>query len=102
MGNNLKKQHIIKFVPIIQFITVFFWINCFRKNDVKYGEFLKYALLMISFLFLINIPRMIFGLVLGNDMLDKIMFYVSIYPSFLGISLIAVAAQKKYEKNYHI
>ena len=100
MDNSLKKQHVIKFIPIIQFITVFCWINCFRKNNVKYGEFLKYALLMILFLLLINIPRIILHFIFSNDMLDNIMFYVSIYPSFLSVSLMAVTAQKSMKK-YH-
>ena len=100
MGNSLKKQDVIKFVPIIQLATVFCWINCFRKNNVKYWEFFKYAVLIILFLFLVNFPRIILHLIFSNDMLDSIMFYVSIYPSFLGVSLIAVTAQKSIKKRH--
>ena len=32
---TIKKQKIIKYIPIIQFITMFFWIKYYKKNDIN-------------------------------------------------------------------
>ena len=95
MNIHLKTQKILKYIPFVQFINVFCWIGCYRKHNIKLIEFFKYGLMMIAFMLLINLPRMILHLVFHNDFLDNTVFYISIYPTFLGISSIAVIAQEK-------
>lgn len=96
---DLKKQKKIKFIPIVQIVTVFCWIGFCGRNNVKQSEFFKYALMMAGFMLLTAIPRMILNFIFHNDMLDSILFYISIYPTFLGFSWIAVAAQEKHNTN---
>lgn len=91
-----EKQNVLKYVPIIQLITVFYWLKGYTSNRLKWGEFARALLSMFFVMILINIPRMILDIVLSNEMLNEILYYISIYPSFLGISLIAVADQKKH------
>lgn len=96
---TLKKQKVIKYIPIIQFITVFCWIKYCKKNNIQFKDFFKTFLKMVGFLLVLNIPRMVLHFVFQNDLLDNITFYISIYPTFLGMASIAVFAQEKDEKN---
>ena len=97
---NLKKQKVLKYIPFIQFITVFCWIGCYRKHNVKLIEFFKYGLIIIAFMLLINLPRMILHFIFHSDLLDSIVFYISIYPTFFGIASIAIFAQESFNVNH--
>ncbi|MBQ8818132.1 MAG: hypothetical protein IJZ83_06115 [Clostridia bacterium] len=94
---SLKKQKVIKYIPIIQFITLFCWGGYYRKNNLKYRDYFKTFMKMVVFLLVINIPRMILHFVFNSDSLDIIIFYISIYPCFLGLATIAVADQEHHE-----
>ena len=94
----LKKQKFIKYIPIIQFITVFCLIGYYRKNNLDHGDFFKTLLKMVVFLLIINIPRMILHFIFKSDVLDTIIFYISIYPCFLGVATIAVSEQEQHER----
>lgn len=91
-----EKQNVLKYVPIIQLITVFYWLKGYISNHLKWGEFAKTFLLMFFVMILIHIPRMILSFVFSNEMLNEIIYYISLYPTFFGISLVAVADQKKH------
>lgn len=96
---TIKKQKIIKFIPIIQFITMFFWIKYYQKNNIKYNDFFKTMLKMFAFLLVMNIPRMLLHFIFKSDLLDNIIFYICIYPYFLGLASLAVDDQEQHEKN---
>lgn len=100
MRISLKKQRIIKFVPIVQFITLFCWVGCCRRNKISLKESFRHGLMILMFMLLINIPRLILHFVFHNDILDNIIFYISIYPTFFGMASIAVVAQEKYDMNF--
>lgn len=93
---TIDKQKILKYIPIVQLATLFFWDRYARKNNVKLKERLKTDIKMVIFLLIITIPRMILHFVLKNELLDNIIFYISIYPTFLGLATLAVAAQEKH------
>ena len=96
---TLKKQKIIKYIPIIQFITTFCWIRYYQKNNLPYSAFFKSSLKTIVFLLAINIPRMILHIIFQNELLDSILYYMSIYPCFFGVATIAVSDQEQHEKS---
>lgn len=95
---SLKKQKVIKYIPIIQFITLFCWGRYYRKNNLKYSDYFKTFIKMVVFLLVINIPRMILHFVFNSDLLDNVMFYLSVYPCFLGLATIAVLDQEQHER----
>ena len=95
---TLKKQKIIRYIPIIQFITIFCWIGYYRKNNLKHSNFFKTGLKMIAFLSIVNIPRMLLHFIFKNDLLDNVFFYLSIYPCFWGVATMAVFDQEQHEK----
>lgn len=96
---TLKNQKIIKYVPIAQLVTIFCWIGYYRKNGLKYSFFLKTFLKMVAFFLVMTIPRMILHLIFKNDVLDNTLYYILLYPTFLGIATIAVADQERHEGN---
>lgn len=95
---TLKKQKIVRYIPIIQFTTFFCWIGYYRKNNLKHSDFFKTALKMVAFLLVVNIPRMILHFIFRNDLLDNAIFYISIYPCFWGLATMAVLDQEQHEK----
>jgi len=94
---SLKVQKIVKYIPIIQFITFFCWIKYCMDYKVKFIEFLKVELKMFVYLFLLDLPLMVLSSVFKNDTLDMILLYIIIYPALFGVASIAVAAQEKCE-----
>lgn len=94
---SLKKQKVIKYIPIIQIITLFCWGRYYRKNNLKYSHYFKTFIKMVALLLIINIPRMILHFLFNSDSLDIIIFYISIYFCFLGLAAIAVADQEHHE-----
>ena len=95
---TLKKQKIVRYIPIIQFIIVFYWIGYYRKNNHKHRDFFKTSLKMIAFLLVVNIPRMILHFIFKNDFLDNVIFYISIYPCFWGVASMAFWDQEQHDK----
>ena len=91
-----EKQNVLKYIPIIQLITIFYWIKGYASNNLKWKDFAKSFFLMLFVMLLIHIPRMILSFVFENIILNDILFYISLYPTFSGLSLIAVADQKKH------
>ena len=96
---TLKKQKILKFIPIIQLITVFYWLKCYLTNKIPWSDFAKALLKIFAVILFIHIPRMILHFVFVNDILDNVFYYVSLYPTFFGIATVVVADQDQHEKN---
>ena len=96
---TLKKQKILKFIPIIQLITVFYWLKYYLTKKIPWSEFAKALLKIFAVLLFIHIPRMILHFVFMNDILDNVLYYVSLYPTFFGIAAVVVADQDQHEKN---
>ena len=95
---TLKKQKIVRYIPIIQIIPFFCWGGYYRKNNLKYSDFFKASLKMVAFLLVVNIPRMMLHFIFKNDLLDSVIYYISIYPCFWGVATIAVLDQEQHEK----
>ena len=83
---TLKKQKILKFIPIIQLITVFFWLKYYLTAKKPWSDFAKALLKIFAVLLFIHIPRMI-------------LHFVSLYPTFFGIAAVVVADQCQHEEN---
>ena len=92
---SIETQKKLKFIPIINIITMFAWIRiCFIKS-IKPFDFLKNLLKMFFIFVIITIPRIVCFFALENDTLDRILTYVSIYLYFLTMSWISVESQEE-------
>lgn len=92
----IKTQKIIRFIPIVNILTVFCWIKMYMNNGFKCTDFLKSLLKIFLIIILINVPRMASHFLFKNETLDQILYWVSVYFSFFGMSVVAVADQEKY------
>lgn len=95
---TLKKQKIFKFIPIIQLITIFFWLKYYITKKVPCTDFVKSLLKIFAILLFIHIPRIIMHFIFKNNILDNIFYYVSLYPTFLGIASVVVNDQEIHER----
>lgn len=93
---TIDKQKILKFIPIIQLITVFYWLKYYLTKKIPWSDFAKALLKIFAVLLFIHITRMILHFVFVNDILDNVLYYVSLYPTFLGIAAVVVADQEKH------
>ena len=68
------------------------------NKKIPWSDFAKALLKIFAVLLFIHIPRMILHFVFVNDILDNVLYYVSLYPTFLGIAAVVVADQDQHEK----
>ncbi len=95
---KLYYQKIIRFIPLVQFLTVLCWVNLYRANNLKYSDWIKAFLKMILIVLMINVPRIILHFVFESEALDIIIFYLTLYPNFFSVSNIAVRDQERQMK----
>ncbi len=96
---TIKTQKVIKYIPIVQLLTVFCWLRYYSINYLKWSDFAKALFKMMGVFLLINIPRIIVNRIFNNDILDNILYIIAIYPSFFAVASIVVADQEKHEVN---
>lgn len=66
------------------------------NKKIPWSDFAKALLKIFAVLLFIHILRMILHFVFVNDILDNVLYYVSLYPTFLGIAAVVVADQEKH------
>lgn len=91
---TIEKQKILRFIPVVQLLTVFFWLKNYLTKQLPWSNFGKTLLKIFAVLLLIHVPRMILHFIFKNDLLDNILYYISLYPTFFGISTTVVADQE--------
>ena len=68
---SIHLQKIIRFIPIVNTITLFFWIKMYCQKKLKISDFLKAFFTMVLVLFVVAIPQMISDRVVSNGKNDK-------------------------------
>ena len=91
-------QKIISFIPVVNFITVAFWVDLVMKNKIPmiaiFRPLIKSMICVVVFL----IPRIILDRMLDDVLINTIVFYVAIYLTNLAIAFIFVDDQIKLQK----
>lgn len=93
---DIKTQKIIRFIPIVNFITVVFWFLMYYKNPISKKRLYKKLLVVGLYCLLIMIVEIIFNSIVKIDMLATLVSFVASYLSLLAFSFIAVRDQEKY------
>lgn len=92
---SIEKQNMLKFIPIVNFLTVFFWIKlCYEKN-VKKTRFLGDLMVMFACGIIYSIIQILMNYFIPFPMLMGIVTCISVYLLLLAISWLAVHAQIK-------
>lgn len=92
---SIKMQKKLRFIPIINIVTMFFWIRICSRKSIGTMDFIKELLKIFLGFIIITAFRIAISFILKNETLDKIVMYISIYFYFLVMSLGAVEAQEK-------
>ena len=95
---SIKTQKILRFIPIVNMITVFVWIGRVFGSAVSFSYFLKHVFKLFFWMIVITVPRIICSFVFGNDILDMILMWVCGYFYFFAMSWVAVSAQEELQK----
>ena len=94
---SIQTQKIIRFIPIVNLITLVLLCIKYLSKPLKDTNFFKVMLIMAGIVIGVNIPRMILVLIFDNVTLSHITYCISLYATTLGISWVAVAEQEKME-----
>ncbi len=92
---SIKTQKILRFIPIINFITMFCWIRLCFKKQVKTRTFIADEIKIIIGVLIITIIRIIISKILKSDNIDLIVTNISMYFYLLIIAWFSVKAQEK-------
>lgn len=92
---SIKTQKILRFIPIVNVITMFCWFGLCFKKSIRQSDYIKALFKMFGYLILITVVRIAISFIFKSEVLDQIVFYVSIYLYFFSISWVSVQAQEK-------
>ena len=92
---SIKTQKIIRFIPIINFITVFLWIGCVMHNSVRIRDFFKDFLTVFVGMLAVTLIRFAFIQIFENEILNTVTTFLHIYLCFFIFSCVTVRAQER-------
>jgi hypothetical protein len=93
---SIKTQKILKYIPVVNFIIIFYWINAYAKNVTSTFRFLKNLLKVFGIILLINIPRIVLDFLSAPTIVQNIIFILSVYLSLFSWTVIAIKDQEKF------
>ena len=91
---SIKVQKVIRFIPIVNLITVFCWTGLCLKTVIKPSDYAKTILKMFGCIVVTVLLRLAI-LSIGIPILETISLYATMYLFMLSLSWFAVQAQEK-------
>ena len=91
---SIKAQKVIRFIPIVNLITVFCWSVLSFRVVMKPSDYAKTILKMFGCILVIAFFKFAF-LSIGIPIIETISFYVTTYLFMFALSWFAVQAQEK-------
>ena len=88
------------FIPVANFLVLFFWIGAYFKNSTKVSRFLKNLIIMFAVAILINTPRIILHFLGASEWVNQVMLFLAIYLMPLGMAFIAIKDQEKFLEQF--
>ena len=92
---SIVTQKKIKYIPIINFIIMFIWMNKYFQYKTKITSYLRTLLKMFGGLLLMHIPRMILFYLGTPDIILSVLLWISIYFSFFWIAHVAIKDEER-------
>lgn len=92
---SIKTQKILRFIPIINIITYYYWLRLCFKKPVRMKTFLADLLRIFLGILIITIIRIVISRILKSETIDLIVTNISIYFYLLVIAWFSVRAQEK-------
>ena len=92
---SLRTQKIIRFIPVINILTFFAYINLAMATPMKDRGYAKLILKAFAFFALISAFRLVIIYCVENELINVIARWLSIYLYFLTMALLFVKEQEK-------
>ena len=99
---SIKTQKILRFIPIANILTLFYWGSLISKKPSNKPKATATILKMFFWILIITLGRLASVYFVKTAVLQNIILVVCIYLYFFSMSWVAVDAQEKllsYDKN---
>ena len=91
---SIKTQKILRFIPIVNLVTMFCWVyNCY-KYHVRISAFLKYLVLLFGTMIIVVIPEIIIDKNCSIEWVLSITDLISRYVFMFVVAFFAVKGQE--------
>ena len=97
---SVEKQQFLKYIPIANFLTVFFWVQLCYKMNVKHSQFLGELLKMFVCVIGYAVIQIVMTTVCPFPILTAIVTCASVYAFLFSISWLSIRAQIRILENY--
>lgn len=91
---SISKQKIIRFIPLLNVVTVFFWFKSLKYAENKIKNVIKTLSFIYASLLAITIARIVLIKLVENDVVMVFGTIACIYCYFFAISFFTVRAQE--------
>ena len=92
---SIKIQKIIRFIPIVNLLTVVFWIRLVVKQNQAVNRIFKPMIKVFVSVIVILIPRIIIAKTVDSYLINMIALYISTYLVDVVMAFIFVDDQVK-------
>ena len=96
---SIKHQKIIRFIPIVNLVTVIFWIRMVLLSKKERMSIFTPLLKAFLCIMVITIVRLLIYNITDTDLLTNIVTWVSFYLYDLSLALVFVREQEKNINN---
>lgn len=93
---SIKTQKILKYIPIVNLLIMFFWIGAYYRHITKPSRFIINLLKIFAGIIIINLPRIIAYFLGISEIIIELLYYVATYLTMLCIAHIAIIDQEKF------
>lgn len=92
---SIKVQKVLRFIPVVNFFTVFLCLYTCYKQRVTVSQLLKKLLIIFGVLIIILIPEIFVDKFLNNESVSSIVGLLTTYVHLFVISCFAVKYQEE-------
>ena len=92
---SIYTQKFLRFIPILNIITVFAWFRLSSCVEYRQRDYAKNLLKMFVCIIIITLFRIVLNNLFDTELINSIVFLTSVYLYFFSMSAIAVAAQEE-------
>lgn len=92
---SIKVQKVIKYIPVVNFVVVFFWIKSYAKYSTSVWRIFKPLIKIFFAVTIVNIPRLILAHTLEATVVYWILYYATLYVTLFIIAHITISDQEK-------
>lgn len=92
---SIRAQKILRFIPVVNFLTVFMWLSACAKATITLSYIVKSVIKMMLALAALAIARLVCIYTINNSIVNFVILLVHLYCSLLVVAWTAVREQIK-------